>query len=218
MKNNTPELTIYLADDHQLVADGLSQVLKTIEGVKSVRVFENGKELYKAVMSQIPDIVLLDIEMPEWDGIHTLEQLKSNYSNIPCLMLSMLDEKSVIEECIKKGASAYLHKDSKASELKEALETVCQGNIYFSQEALKVLSGKRKSMAPDDFELLEPITERELEILGHLCDGLTSKEIGLKLFVSHRTVETHKNNLMQKFAVKTTGKLISLAIKNKIIR
>lgn len=212
------KLKIYLADDHELVAKGIAQILYELDCVKSVRSFENGKELYKAVLAEVPDVVFLDMEMPEWDGIKTLEELKINYSSLPCIILSMLDEKSVIEESIKKGASGYLHKDCNAEELQEAILAVLNGKIYFSQRAQKSLVGQRKSMASENLKLIGPITERELEVLKLICDGLSSKEIGEKLFVSHRTVETHKNNVMQKFGVNTTGKLISLAIKNKIVR
>ena len=129
-------------------------------------------------------------------------------------MLSILNEKFIIEDCIKKGASGYLNKDCSLQELSEAIQSTA-GEVYYSKEVLKILSGIHKPTG--GFTLSEPLSERESEILGLLCEGLSPKEIAGKLFLSTRTIETHKTNIMQKFDVSTVGKLISLAIKNKIV-
>jgi len=209
---------IFLADDHELVAMGLASILKTIQTVDEVKIFPNGKELFKACMHEKPSHIFLDIEMPEWDGLYTLKELKKAYPSIPVLMLSMLNERHIIEDCIDKGALAYLNKDSTMSELEEALSSVEQQVVFYSSEVKKALDGKLATRSTSNIELTEPLTDRELEVLNYLCDGLTSKEIGEKLFLSSRTVETHKNNIMQKFGVNTTGKLIMLAIKNRIVK
>lgn len=153
--------------------------------------------------------------MPIWDGIKTLQEVKANFPETPCFMLSMLEEKSVIEECMALGASGYLHKDSSKEEMRNAIMHGVQGKLFFSEEANKILAGKRNKSNTNSIELSEPLTERELEILEKICDGLTSEEIGEELFVSHRTVETHKKNLMEKFGVNSTGKTITL--KNRLI-
>jgi DNA-binding NarL/FixJ family response regulator len=210
--------TIFLADDHELVATGLASILKTIQSVDDVKVFPNGKELFKTCMHEKPSHIFLDIEMPEWDGLYTLKELKKSYPSIPVLMLSMLNERHIIEDCIDNGALAYLNKDSTLSELEEALKSVENQVKFYSSEVKKALDGKLAARSTSNLELTEPLTDRELEVLNYLCDGLTSKEIGEKLFLSSRTVETHKNNIMQKFGVNTTGKLIMLAIKNRIVK
>ncbi|MCB9195805.1 MAG: response regulator transcription factor [Flavobacteriales bacterium] len=215
MPNN---LVVYLADDHELVRQGVASLVKSIESVKDVICFKDGKELYKSILNVRPNVVFLDIEMPVWDGMRTLKEIKTNYREVKVIMLSMLEEKSIIQECIELGASGYLHKDSSAKEIEQAITVALEDGTYFSQETNKILSGQRNSSSNTPLELTEPLTERELEILKEICDGLTSKEIGDKLFVSHRTVETHKKNLMQKFNVNTTGKLISLAIKNRLVK
>lgn len=156
--------------------------------------------------------------MPIWDGLKTLQEIKNNFPEIPCIMLSMLEERSVIERCLELGASGYLHKDSTSIEIEEAIEICLSGKRYISNEAKKVLNGERNTTAQSGLDLTEPLTERELEVLEKLCDGKTSKEIEEELFVSHRTIETHKKNLMYKFNVNTTGKLIALAFKNRIVR
>lgn len=208
--------TIYLADDHELVAQGLSTLLLQIQEVEKVVTFKNGKELFQACMNEKPNFVFLDYEMPVWDGKETLTQLKNNFPKIPVLMLSMLNEKSIIKECINLGASAYLHKDSSTEELHEAIKSASISEIYYSNEVKKALSGTLKGQT-GQLTLKEEISEREMEILKLLCDGLSPKEISEKLFLSQRTVETHKTNIMHKFDVNSIAKLISLAIKNRIV-
>lgn len=216
MEESGEELTIYLADDHALVAQGLASLLGKLEQVQEIKLFANGKDLYKACLNKRPDFVFLDLEMPVWGGTQTLLELKKTWPLVPVLILSMLNEKVVIEDCIEKGASAYLNKDCSYEEICEALKTVANGELYYSREALKVLAGL-KNKSTTSLQLTEELSEREIEILTLICDGFSPKEIAEKLFLSPRTVETHKNNIMQKFGVSSVGKLISLAIKNKIV-
>ncbi|MDN4166208.1 response regulator transcription factor [Cytophagales bacterium LB-30] len=213
VKTSTHRVLIYLADDHNIVAEGLAALLNGLEGVEKVQLFKNGQELYNQCREKMPDIVFLDLEMPVWDGRKTLIELKRDFSSVSCFILSMLNEKYLIEDCIAKGASGFLNKDCSLQELAEAIN-LPKGEIYYSKEVLKVLSGIKASSG---FALAEPLSEREKEILQLLCEGLAPKEIGEKLFLSPRTVETHKTNIMQKFNVNTVGKLISIAIKNKLV-
>jgi two-component system response regulator DegU len=157
----------------------------------------------------------LDIEMPIWDGRKTLVELKNKFPDLLCNMLSMNNEKAIIDDCISKGASGYLSKDCTLDELQEAI--INSAEIYFSKEVLKHLSGYGKTKGEQQFLLIEPLTEREVEVLTFLCDGLSPKEIANKINLSPRTVETHKTAIMQKFDVNSVGKLISVAIKNKVI-
>lgn len=210
-------LLVYLADDHHLIGEGIATLLKDIKGVGKVKIFPNGKLLFKEFNTQRPDLCILDIEMPEWDGITTLKEIRLNYPDVPVLMLSMVEERSIIEECLKIGAKGYMHKDSDKEEFNTALETISNNGVFLSAEAQKIIDGIRVS-ATHTLELLEPLTSRELEILILICDGQTSKEIGEVLFLSPRTVETHKTHLMHKFNVNSTGKLISLAIKSKLVK
>lgn len=210
---------VFIADDHELVRQGLSAILESLDIVTKVRSFSNGRDLYKSILGEEkPNCIFLDIEMPVWDGLKTLREIKMNFPEIPCFMLSMLEEKSIIDECVSIGASGYLHKDSTKEEMQSAILAGKEGKLFFSEEANKILVGKRNKSANASVELTEPLTERELEILEKICDGLTSKEIGDELFVSHRTVETHKKNLMQKFNVNSTGKLIAIALKSRIVK
>jgi DNA-binding NarL/FixJ family response regulator len=154
--------------------------------------------------------------MPGWTGIDTLKKIKSEY-DIPCIMLSMNDEKYIIQECMKLGASGFMHKDCTVDELSEAIDVVLDGGTYLGEKIAKILATK-KTLDNDIFELTTDITKRELEILENLCDGLTCKDIADKLYLSIRTVETHKKSIMAKFDAHTTGKLVSLAFKHKFVK
>jgi DNA-binding NarL/FixJ family response regulator len=211
------KLTIYLADDHQLIAEGIATILKELNSIDTIKWFPNGKLLYKEFNIKKPNLCILDIEMPEWDGITTLKEIRTNYPEMPVLMLSMVEERSIIEECFKIGALGYMHKDSDKNEFNEAIKTILSGKLFLSAEAKKIVEGIRFSGSAS-IELTEPLTQRELEILKLICDGNTSKEIGELLFLSPRTVETHKTHLMHKFNVNSTGKLISIAIKSKLVK
>jgi DNA-binding NarL/FixJ family response regulator len=208
-------LRIYLADDHNLVAQGLSSLIKRIEAVDELTVFNNGKLLFDACARSQPDVVFLDIEMPVWDGLKTLIEIKRAFPSIRCIMLSMFNEKEIIEDCIENGAMGYLNKNCSFDELKEALSA--DSEVYFSKSVLKSLSGYAASSETSSWKLSEPLTEREKEILTYLCEGLNPKEIGEKIHLSHRTVETHKMTIMQKFSVSSVAKLISKALKNKLV-
>lgn len=209
-------LSVYIADDHRLVANGLAAILETFEQVSEVKIFGNGEELFKSCLYQKPDLIFLDIEMPHWDGFKTLEEMRQAFPSIPCIMLSMLNEKKIIERCMQSGALGYINKDCTKDELLAAIEAAQRKQYYFSKEVSNVLDRKGKiKISEQDLHLV--ISERELEILRHLCDGLSPKEIAEKLFLSRRTVETHKNNIMQKFGVSTIGKLISVSIRSNIV-
>lgn len=210
------QIEVYLADDHEIVAKAIAGLLMSIPNIKQVSTFLNGKDLYDACLVKMPDVIILDMEMPEWNGITTLKKLKEIHA-APVIMLTMNDEKRVIEETMREGAKGYLHKNCTPEELQNALETVLAGNQFLSAETKKIMVGLKKSGAGYP-ELTEPLTEKEHEVLKLVCEGLTSKEIGEKLFLSSRTVETRKNNLMQKFNVQTTGRLIAIALKHKIVR
>jgi DNA-binding NarL/FixJ family response regulator len=212
---NRLESTIYLADDHTLVANGIASLFLQVNPSFEVVIFPDGKALFDACLIKKPDLVFLDIEMPIWDGIKTLTELKAKFVNIPICILSMQNEKSIIESTQQLGAMAYLNKDCTTSELAECIDSVLNGERYYSREVLKVLSGLKKTNTT--FQLDEPLSEREHEILVFLCDGLSPKEIADKIFLSPRTVETHKNNIMQKMGVNSVAKLISTALKNKIV-
>lgn len=208
-------MLVYLADDHHLVAKGIASLLEQIETIENVHVFQHGKELIQELNNKRPDFIFLDVEMSVMDGRETLKAFQKIIPATPCCMLSMVNDKAVIEDCINAGARGFIHKNCTIDELKEAIVTIKNSEVYHSKEVLKYLSGIKQTST--SHILKEPISEREMEILILLCDGFSPREIGEKLFLSHRTVETHKNNIMQKFDVNSVTKLVSVALKSKIV-
>lgn len=210
---------VYIADDHEIVAKGVAELLKKVVKDTEVYAAKNGEELIRKVLSKAPSLVILDIEMPIKDGLETLEDLRKRGYRFPILMLSMLEERAVIQRAMDLGANGYLHKDCSDIELKEALEDIVKGVFYLSKQAKSAMLGLKKN----DGELNRNhvpavnITARETEVLQLICEGLTSKEIGEKLFISARTVESHKENLMQKFEVNSSAKLVAKALKSRIV-
>lgn len=210
------KIIVYLADDHHIVAKGIAEIIKKIAGIAAVKIFANGHDVFNACVAQLPHVVFLDIDMPIWDGRKALVAIKEKFPDLRCIILSMNNEKAIIEDCIKIGANGYLNKDCTEVELQEAIFST--EPVYFSKEVLKHLSGYGEKKAIDAFTMVEPLTDRELEILSLLCEGLSPKEIADKIYLSPRTVETHKKNIMFKMDVNSIGKLISVALKNKLIK
>ena len=208
--------TIYLADDHELVAAGIASIICNCLPNAKVTTYKNGQLLYQAAEKEVPDLVFLDYEMPIWDGKTTLIELKKKLPELPVLMLSMLNEKAIIQSCISQGAIGFLNKDCSLDEFKMAIESALSGVVFYSREVLKSLSGTASNSVNIDAHI-EELTERELDVLRLLCEGMSPKEIGEKLFLSPRTVEKHKDNIMQKMEVSSVAKLISVALKNKLI-
>ncbi len=213
MKN---ELLIYLADDHEIVAAGIATLLKEIDSIREVVVFNSGKQLYDTCLLQQPDLVFLDYAMPIWDGEKTLVALMAKYPSIRVIMLTMNNEKKIIEDCILKGAKAFLNKNSSVQELADAISTVLNGQIYYAREALLSISGVNTAQKQQDVHDVQ-LSTRELEVLKLLCDGFSPKEIAQQLFLSPRTTETHKKNIMEKMGVNSVAKLISVSLRTKII-
>lgn len=206
---------IILADDHHLVRQGFRSLLSGHAGFEILAEAANGKELIALLERGLqPDIVLMDVEMPELNGIEACRILNRDHPAIRVLMISMLNDKDVIQEAVDAGAKAYLFKNTSIEELSQAIQQVMNGSNYFGKEIALAMLGKSKK---EDSFALSQLSDREIEILKLIAEGFSSTEIGSKLFISPRTVDTHRNNLIQKLKVNGIAGLIRLAIQNKII-
>lgn len=200
--------TLFIADDHQIVAESVgNSILKEFPNF-CIRYFSDGKELFKASLNKKPDIALIDIEMADWNGTKTLSELRSKMPSIKCVMLTMINDLSLAKECKELGAHGFLLKNCSVEELCHALRLIINGEHYFTDKLIK--SNRLKS---SELENSIHLTDREMELLRYFCDGLSAKEISVITKISHRTVETHKANIMQKFEVNTVGKLVASAIR-----
>jgi len=215
------KIRVALVDDHQLVRDGIRSLLTNLPNIEVVAESDCGKTMLNLIEQVKPDILLVDISLPEMSGIELARLLTSNYPHIKVIILSMHTEQEYIFNSLRNGVKGYLHKSISREELIEAIEQVFLGNEYFSKEVSGIIlkSYLRQIKDPERVEEYEnkKLTPRELEILRMVAQGYSNQLIADKLFISVRTVESHKNHIMQKLELTTTVDLVKYAIKNGII-
>jgi len=208
------EIKLIIADDHELFRNGLAELLRKHDDIKIVKSVADGLELMELVNTQFEaDIVLLDITMPNKDGFEVLKELKTLNSNIKPIVISMHDDGNYIAKCAKMGAYGYLLKNTDESELIVAIRSVANGKKYFSAE----ISEKMINFMSEQSISENILSNKETEVLGLIAKGLTTKEIATKLFVSSRTIETHRANILKKLEVKNTAELIKKAAKMNLV-
>lgn len=209
------KIKIIITDDHQLFRNGLKILLNAFQEFEVAGEASNGEEFLRLLKSTPADIVLMDINMPEMDGIEaTRKGLKIN-PGIDIIALSMYGEEEYYYKMVDAGAKGFLLKDSDISEVKEAIMTVKRGGSYFSQELLYHVIQKIKHRENESKSA--NLSKREKEILMKICEGLSNQEIAETLFISKRTVDKHRANLLGKTNSKNTASLILFAIRNKLI-
>ncbi len=211
-------IKVLLADDHKIVRDGIKLMLEPQAGIDVVDEAETGAEVLKKIEEKVVDIIIMDINMPEMDGIQATKLLKEKHPELKVLALTMSNDDLHIRQMIQAGASGYVMKSAGRNELKEAILTIMDGKHYFSDEAtqsimLDLVKGKGKSSTPDPIH----ITERELEILELIVKEFTNQEIAEKLYISSRTVDAHRRNLLQKTGARNTAGLVKYAFQHNLI-
>ena len=215
------KVKIVLVDDHQMFRDGVKSVLSDEENMEVIGEVGNGKDLYELLNLKSPDLIITDISMPDISGIEVTKFLSENYPKVKILILSMHSNEEFITKALSAGANGYLPKDTSMSELLEAINAIYKGDNYFNKEIsdtiLKSIINKSK-LGQGNNPKNETLTKREKEIVSLVVDGLTNKEIADKLFISVRTVDSHKNNIMQKLNLKSSVELVKYAIKNRLAK
>ncbi len=215
------KVKIIMVDDHQIVRDGIKALISDEPWIDIIGEASNHTELFALLNTLKPDMIMLDISMPEMSGIEIARQLTIDRPEIKLLMLSMYMSEEFITNAIEAGAKGYLTKTTTQEEILNALKVINEGGEFYSDSVsnilLKSFIKKTQNKVSDSKEQAIILTKRENEILKHFAEGLSNKEIADRLFISIRTVESHKNNIMQKLDLKSTVELIKYAIKNKII-
>ncbi len=204
-------IQVFIVDDHQMIIEGIHSLLegeKEIEWMGSARTPE---DLMAFLKRALPDIILLDINLPQRSGLDLCLEIKQQYPGIRVIGLSTSDQPSVIRKMQDNGASGYLLKDAGKQEIMTALREVSRGKSFVSFSVAEVL----KKKMPDD--RLPAITRREKEVLEMIAEGLTNPEIATKLFLSIATVDSHRKNLLTKFNAKNTAALVKIAVSNHLI-
>lgn len=207
-------IKLILADDHHLVRQGFRALLESLDSVEIVGEAANGQQVIDLLRSgKHAQIVLMDAEMPVLDGLAATEQIMRDFLGVRVIMLTMLNTKEIIQKAVEKGVKGFLFKNASKHELSEAIRRVAEGETYFASEVASVLLSPAKSSTNS---ILEQLSEREIEILKLVAEGFSSTEIGDKLFISPRTVDTHRNNLIQKLNVHGIVGLVRFAIQHKL--
>ena len=210
-------IRIALVDDHALFRNGLKLLLDNIKNFKVVTESQNGKEFVDQLSpDNAPDVVLMDISMPVMNGIEAAKEATARVPGLKIIALSMFGEEDYYYEMINAGAKGFLLKNSDIKDVTEAIEQVAAGNSYFSQEVLYNVIRKFQPHKEENFEAAM-LSERELQVLQGICRGLSNQEIADALFLSKRTVDKHRSNLLSKTNSKNTANLIMYAIKAKLI-
>ena len=207
-------IRLALADDQLLFLRGMALLLRDMAGVQVVLECSNGAELLAGIECNPIDIVLLDLEMPVMDGMETMRRLRSEFPAVKVIVLSSHDEEKFISHLMELGANGYMMKNAEPDEIDTAIRSVAESGYYFSDAVSKVMLHalvKKKQVNPT-FHSIDPLSERELEVLRGICQELTTAEIAERIFVSPRTVDFHRNNLLLKTGARNAAGLVVYAM------
>lgn len=206
-------IKILIAEDHGVMRAGLRALLEDEAGIEIIGEAENGEEVLHLASEFSPDIVLMDVGMPEMGGIEATRRLKSLYPQIQVLVLTVYEEESLLREAIKAGAAGYIIKRAAEEELMTAIQAVSRGYMYIHPAITHFLI---KDLSPEinpQKDALESLTPRELEVMGYIIRGYTNRQIAEALFISMRTVEGHRASLLGKLGLKNRVELVEFAEK-----
>lgn len=214
-----PSVRVVVADDHAIVREGIRQVLDGTEGITVVGEAANGPDAFERAQELVPDVVVLDVSMPGESGLEVAKRLKRALPATRVLMLSVYDNTEFVLEAVRAGADGYLLKDSTPSELRAAIRKVISGESAFSAAAARQLSTalREEEANRERAERVASLTARELDVLRHVVAGRTNKETAAALGISHRTVETHRENILKKLGVRSVAELTRLAIEMDLL-
>ncbi len=213
-------LKVLLVDDHRLIRKAISTLLNGEPDIQVIAEASNKEECFHLAEVALPDIVLMDISLEDADGIHLTKELIEKYPNLKVIILSMHLQESYIKQAIKAGAKGYILKNSPHEDLIKAVMEVANGGQYFAQEVSKMMAQNyllSEKTTDSRYHKDEILTKRELEIVKLVAEGLNNQKIADQLCISHRTVDTHRTNIMQKVKVKNVAELVRYAIKNRLV-
>jgi len=216
----TSTIKIVLADDHELFRDGFSVMVAKLRDIELVGEAADGYELLQKVDALQPDVVITDIRMPKLDGIAATRQLQETYPKLGVIALTNFEEQTMIVDMLEAGARGYLLKTARKEEIIEAVKTVSEGKNYYCDSTSPRLSELIAKSAFNPYRKSKKIefNEREKEIICLICEGLTNKEIADRMFLSRRTIETHRENIKDRIGEPSTAALIVYAIRNGIFK
>ncbi len=205
-------IKVYIVDDHAVVVEGIYSLLQKHNDIEMVGYANTANTCLQFLINQEADVILMDISLPDMNGVDLCKEVKSKYPQVMVLALSTFNQGTYIRKMMESGASGYLFKNAGSNEIVEAIKLVYKGKTYLSPEA-----GMALKSGADLKNKMPPLTKREKEVLGYIADGLTSPQIAQKLFLSVDTIEGHRKNLHSKLNVKNTAMLIRKAIEFELL-
>lgn len=206
---------IMIVDDETLIRDGLKLMLSLFEDIEVVATATNGKEAFKCCQKYEVDIVLMDIRMPDYDGVMGTRLIKEAYPNIKVLILTTFNDQSFIRDALSYGASGYLLKDSSHKVIYESIKSTLTGNVIFHPEvATQLLTTSTPSKKAINFYEQYRLSDKELTIIREIAEGLSNKEIAAKLFLSEGTIKNHITNILFKLELRDRTQIAIFAFKN----
>lgn len=205
------KINILIVDDHPMVLEGMTSLLSKISYLRIAGVATNAFEAIDVIKNTAVEVAIVDINLPDINGIELTKKIKTEYPAIKVLAMSTFKERSYISQMIQNGALGYLVKSASKEEIEEAILAAYEGKLYLSMEINTVDVNTQLNTQ------LPAISTREKEVLGLIADGLTNQQIAAQLFISSHTVESHRKNLLIKFEANNTATLIKLAVKYNIV-
>jgi len=211
-------IKVLLVDDHQIIRDGIRSLLSYAEGIEVVGECSDGLEAISCAVSEKPDVILMDINMPKINGIDATKKIITDNPDSKILVLTVHDELAYISKMLHAGSLGYVLKTTNKAELITAIKSVSKGEKYFSPEVTETMLSRFIDSHKSDSDAEEKeLTIREIEVLVLISTELTNAEIGEKLFISTRTVDAHRRSLLSKLGARNTAGLVAYAIKNKFL-
>ncbi len=213
------KLRILVADDHTLVRQGLRKILEEQPGWEVVAETGDGREAVRLALELKPDIVLMDISMPQLNGVEAVQQIQRRAPEIRVLVLSMYDDEGYVTRAVRAGASGYLLKDSADTDLIHAVTAVAQGKSFFSPAAARIIvDDYARPVGKGVTDRFESLSEREREVFQLVAEGNSNKEVAELLHISPATVETHRAHVMEKLDLHSTAELVLCAVRRGVVR
>lgn len=211
-------MKVVIADDHGVVRQGIRGVLEAVDTLEVVGEAADGGEALEMIGELDPDVVILDVNMPGKTGLEVTRELREREHPVRVLILSMHDDPEYVLQAVRAGADGYVLKDAAPAELREAVKAVHEGREYFTDRVTQQLSvGLRQEIEEEQVRArLDSLTNRETEVLLHVAQGMTNREIGEKLEISPRTVETHRERVMDKLRIRTVAGLTRFVVENEL--
>ncbi|HQV06403.1 MAG TPA: response regulator transcription factor [Chitinophagaceae bacterium] len=212
-------MKVAIADDHKIFRDGIRMALKEKEYLQILWEAEDGKDLQHKLKLKLPDVILMDIRMPEVDGINAISMIRKEYESLKIIVLTMYDDKEMITKMMEMGANAYLTKTTDPDEIYQAIMSCVKDDFYFNELVNKavLLKLQHKKNVRQFYPNPVKFSEKEIKILKLIAEDKTTVEISKEVFLSPRTIETIRQNMKQKVGSKTIAGLVMYAMRNKIL-